>query len=170
MFFLPYMDRPRSSCPSRQRLLGSFFRAASGSWVFAHSSLQRTKYSFSAVDTQKKYIYINNNSNTFELIRTERDYLQDEVSESDPPPHSSCSSEWLWHTRWNCDFFYLGATVCSICGARITCPHAALEQLWCRSAACRSSWWSPSAWGTSWPDGPAPRFLRCSWSNKKRLI
>lgn len=53
MFFLPYMDRPRSSCPSTQRLLGSFFRAASGSWVFAHSSLQRTRNSFSAEERRK---------------------------------------------------------------------------------------------------------------------
>ena len=48
IFFIPYFESPRSSCPSTHLLTGSFRRAAAGSLVFAHSSLHLTKYPFSA--------------------------------------------------------------------------------------------------------------------------
>lgn len=56
IFFIPYFESPRRSCPSTHLLTGSFRRAAAGSLVFAHSSLHLTKYPFSAGTGEKKAV------------------------------------------------------------------------------------------------------------------
>lgn len=56
IFFIPYFESPRRSCPSTHLLTGSFRRAAAGSLVFAHSSLHLTKYPFSAGGGEKAVI------------------------------------------------------------------------------------------------------------------
>lgn len=53
IFFIPYFESPRSSCPSTHLLTGSFLRAEAGSLVLAHSSLHFTKYPFSAMREEK---------------------------------------------------------------------------------------------------------------------
>lgn len=157
MFFLPYLDRPRSSCPSTQRLLGNFFSAASGSWVFAHSSLQRTRNSFSAVETH-------HNKGKFQILFTHLSYrwkkskdkkwitsgsrFKNQIHHLVPVIFQNSSETGNKKGEQNDAKLYFKPSYQRLSDP-FTCRLVAWAQLWCQSAAFHSNWWSLSAWGTS---------------------